>query len=142
MLSASGERLKITASFGLACFPDDATDKSTLIQMADEALYRSKAAGRNRVSMCEPGSGLNRAVRYPPRPIAGPAQPNKLVATQRKAGVGGMSGMWGAVATGELEEIRRQQRELASEGGEVPVLRPDERRRTALRILPKEEKKQ
>jgi diguanylate cyclase (GGDEF)-like protein len=35
---AQGEKLKITCSFGLACFPTDATDKSTLIQLADEAL--------------------------------------------------------------------------------------------------------
>ena len=66
ILSPKGERLSVTASFGLACFPGDATEKSTLIQLADEALYRSKEAGRNRVTMADPGSGLNRAVTLAP----------------------------------------------------------------------------
>jgi diguanylate cyclase (GGDEF)-like protein len=58
VLSLDGQPLSITASFGVACFPDDALDKSTLIQMADRALYRSKDAGRNQVTAIEPGAGL------------------------------------------------------------------------------------
>ena len=45
----SGRELKVTGSFGVACFPDDAEDKRGLIEAADAALYRAKAAGRNRV---------------------------------------------------------------------------------------------
>ncbi|PSN14787.1 hypothetical protein C7293_10160 [filamentous cyanobacterium CCT1] len=39
----------LTASFGVACFPDHGGQVSTLIQAADAALYRAKEAGRNRV---------------------------------------------------------------------------------------------
>ncbi|MBK8012109.1 MAG: sensor domain-containing diguanylate cyclase [Deltaproteobacteria bacterium] len=41
---------QLTASFGLASYPDDGDDLHTLIQRADAALYAAKAAGRNRVA--------------------------------------------------------------------------------------------
>ncbi len=41
----------ITASLGVALFPNHAADTNALIQAADEALYESKGAGRNRVSV-------------------------------------------------------------------------------------------
>jgi diguanylate cyclase (GGDEF)-like protein len=41
--------LAVTASFGVASFPDDAADKGSLIAAADAALYRAKRAGKNRV---------------------------------------------------------------------------------------------
>lgn len=41
--------LKPTLSIGVACFPDDATDLIPLIAAADEALYRAKTSGKNRV---------------------------------------------------------------------------------------------
>lgn len=44
-----GGKLKVTASIGLACFPDDAKDKSSLIAKADKALYKAKKTGRNKV---------------------------------------------------------------------------------------------
>ncbi len=37
-----------TVSVGIACFPDDANDKQELIDRADQALYLSKEAGRDR----------------------------------------------------------------------------------------------
>jgi diguanylate cyclase (GGDEF)-like protein len=40
----------ITASFGVAAFPADAADASTLVRAADRALYRAKADGRDRVA--------------------------------------------------------------------------------------------
>jgi diguanylate cyclase (GGDEF)-like protein len=54
---AAAERLRITVqtetdvtiSLGVAAFTDDMPDKDTLIQKADEALYRAKENGRNRV---------------------------------------------------------------------------------------------
>lgn len=48
-----GTPLHITASFGIACFPHDANDMNTLIQLADKALYKSKDAGRNRITMAD-----------------------------------------------------------------------------------------
>ncbi|MFZ5572804.1 MAG: diguanylate cyclase [Thermodesulfobacteriota bacterium] len=44
------ERLRVTVSLGVAVYPLDAADKTGLIQRADEALYRSKSLGRNRVT--------------------------------------------------------------------------------------------
>lgn len=41
----------VTASFGVASFPEHGEDLEALLQAADAALYASKASGRNRVSM-------------------------------------------------------------------------------------------
>jgi len=53
---AVAERFKdrpvgITASLGLACYPDDADNKKDFIKAADDALYASKKGGRNQVNM-------------------------------------------------------------------------------------------
>ena len=45
---------RVTCSFGVATFPDHASSRDTLIVAADRALYCSKNAGRNRVSVAEP----------------------------------------------------------------------------------------
>jgi two-component system, cell cycle response regulator len=44
-----GIRLEPGISVGVAAFPENATDAPTLFQRADEALYRAKQAGKNRV---------------------------------------------------------------------------------------------
>lgn len=41
--------LKLTASIGYATFPDDAKDKTELIKMADNAMYRVKNTTRNNI---------------------------------------------------------------------------------------------
>lgn len=41
---------RITISLGVSCFPEDGRDPATLVRVADEALYRAKGAGRNRVA--------------------------------------------------------------------------------------------
>lgn len=41
----------VTASFGVASFPDDEDSVDGLVAAADRALYRAKAAGRNRVEV-------------------------------------------------------------------------------------------
>jgi diguanylate cyclase (GGDEF)-like protein len=50
---ALGRPLKITSSFGVASYPDDAASPADLARKADEALYRAKQAGRNRVVHAE-----------------------------------------------------------------------------------------
>src|SRR6266508_3727355 len=42
---------RVTASFGVAVFPDDASDATHLVRNADRALYRAKANGRNRIEV-------------------------------------------------------------------------------------------
>ncbi len=39
--------LKITASIGIAVYPEDGVDSGTLLQIADRALYQVKESGRN-----------------------------------------------------------------------------------------------
>jgi len=41
----------VTASFGLATFPHDAQDKRELLAAADDCLFRSKADGKDRISV-------------------------------------------------------------------------------------------
>jgi len=40
---------RITASVGVAAFPDDAKTSHDLVEVADKALYHAKFTGRNRV---------------------------------------------------------------------------------------------
>lgn len=42
---------RITASLGLAAFPEDATETEDLIHVADQGLYLAKARGRNQVGL-------------------------------------------------------------------------------------------
>jgi diguanylate cyclase (GGDEF)-like protein/PAS domain S-box-containing protein len=48
--------IQITLSAGISAFPDNGADVDTLLHLADEALYRAKANGRNRVEFDAPGS--------------------------------------------------------------------------------------
>jgi diguanylate cyclase (GGDEF)-like protein len=50
-----GQRVgRVSISIGIAIFPDHGADGQALLQAADEALYRAKQGGRNRVEMCSP----------------------------------------------------------------------------------------
>ena len=42
-------KVKVTASFGVASFPEDATSKVELVRLADQAMYRVKNRSRNDV---------------------------------------------------------------------------------------------
>jgi len=46
---AYDEVTRVTVSIGLATFPDDASTRDDLIEKADQALYKAKSAGRNKV---------------------------------------------------------------------------------------------
>jgi diguanylate cyclase (GGDEF)-like protein len=50
-----GESRTITVSLGVSSFPGDATTMQALIERADEALYRSKENGRDRVTAYSEG---------------------------------------------------------------------------------------
>jgi hypothetical protein len=54
---------KVTLSGGIATFPDDAATPEELIDIADKGLYRSKAAGKNRITLA--GPERRRALRFP-----------------------------------------------------------------------------
>jgi two-component system cell cycle response regulator len=41
----------ITASLGIASFPEDAAETADLIRKADQALYQAKTCGRNRIAL-------------------------------------------------------------------------------------------
>jgi len=43
------EKLKVTVSIGVSAFPDNAGHLKDLIELADQALYQAKAAGKNKV---------------------------------------------------------------------------------------------
>ncbi len=51
---AGGAELGVTVSIGYAVFPEHADAPETLVEAADQALYRSKESGRNRVSGAAP----------------------------------------------------------------------------------------
>jgi diguanylate cyclase (GGDEF)-like protein len=53
-----GVSLPISASIGVAAYPYDAQGASELLEVADAAMYHSKAAGRDRVSFAVNGSGF------------------------------------------------------------------------------------
>lgn len=53
VLHSESGPVSITLSLGLAVYPDHGTDKERLISRADQALYRAKKQGRNRVVLWE-----------------------------------------------------------------------------------------
>lgn len=46
-----GREARVTASVGIARFPDNAREGEALVAAADEALYRAKSEGRNRAAV-------------------------------------------------------------------------------------------
>ncbi|MCP5151866.1 MAG: diguanylate cyclase [Ectothiorhodospiraceae bacterium] len=49
-----GMSLSVTASIGIAMFPESAPDAATLVRRADHAMYLAKQSGRNRFRFHEP----------------------------------------------------------------------------------------
>ena len=86
-LEYCGRPLKVTASFGVAAFPQHGEDADTLLRMADEALYKAKSAGRNRVvvySKDMPVSEVRMAATATER-VSATAAPMAAVVTDIKA---------------------------------------------------------
>ena len=52
----AGRPISVTASFGVAAYPDSVATHDALFPTADRALYLAKAEGRNRVRCAVPGS--------------------------------------------------------------------------------------
>ncbi|ACM20971.1 response receiver-modulated diguanylate cyclase [Geotalea daltonii FRC-32] len=48
-IQSEGLDIKLTASLGCASYPEDACTKLELLELADQAMYRSKACGKNMV---------------------------------------------------------------------------------------------
>jgi diguanylate cyclase (GGDEF)-like protein len=55
-ISLPGTDLSVTASIGIAAYPDHATNTERLERLADSALYMAKRSGRNRVEIATPPS--------------------------------------------------------------------------------------
>lgn len=53
----SGRRVQISASIGVALFPQDGEDPETLISNADRAMYEAKNSGRNAIRFFHTGEG-------------------------------------------------------------------------------------
>lgn len=49
-----GHELHVSASIGIASFPEHATDGDALLRLADHSLYRAKYGGRNRYHVYSP----------------------------------------------------------------------------------------
>jgi len=62
-VEGSAEGVAITASLGVATFPDDGADADTLVRMADEALFCAKQGGRDQVRV----AGMSRPIDIPGR---------------------------------------------------------------------------
>lgn len=57
-LADSGERITVTASYGIATFPEDSDSKRGLIQAADQAMYQVKESTRDGVRAYSAGAAL------------------------------------------------------------------------------------
>jgi diguanylate cyclase (GGDEF)-like protein/PAS domain S-box-containing protein len=53
----AGQQCRVTASVGIAMYPDDATDVSALMKHADMAMYRAKEEGKNGFQFYSPAIG-------------------------------------------------------------------------------------
>lgn len=54
VMTIEGVEVRVSASIGIALFPEDDTDAETLLRHADQAMYQAKEAGRNRYQFFSP----------------------------------------------------------------------------------------
>ena len=79
-LSEEGLKFNLTASFGIAGFPDHARNKKDLIRLADQAMYEAKYGGRDRICMArgratKEQGGRVRSHPFPDSPLKRAVQP-------------------------------------------------------------------
>jgi diguanylate cyclase (GGDEF)-like protein/PAS domain S-box-containing protein len=53
-VAVGGTVLSVTASIGIAFYPDDGEEPEALLKTSDSALYRAKELGRNNYQLCTP----------------------------------------------------------------------------------------
>jgi diguanylate cyclase (GGDEF)-like protein len=56
LIEVGGLRIPVTVSLGVSALAEEDEDIALAVSRADQALYRAKAAGRNRVHLAEPTS--------------------------------------------------------------------------------------
>ena len=61
-LQVAGRQVVVSGSIGVALYPQDNTDRDTLLRQADMAMYRAKGLGRNTVHFFN--DELNRAIQH------------------------------------------------------------------------------
>jgi diguanylate cyclase (GGDEF)-like protein len=54
-LASKGLEVHMSASFGIATYPDDAADRESLLALADEAMFRIKTRGKDAVGTTSSG---------------------------------------------------------------------------------------
>lgn len=75
-----GQPVQVTASVGIAIYPDDGADVDTLVARADVAMYESKRQRPGGIAFHDPGSGA------PPRgPEAAPSSRRAAEATEAES---------------------------------------------------------
>jgi diguanylate cyclase (GGDEF)-like protein len=55
-LANQGLQVHIAASFGVATYPEDATDRTGLLALADQAMFDVKRRGKNAVGVSGPAT--------------------------------------------------------------------------------------
>jgi diguanylate cyclase (GGDEF)-like protein/hemerythrin-like metal-binding protein/PAS domain S-box-containing protein len=70
-----GRKLEVSASVGVALYPDHGENERELLRAGDEAMYRAKKSGRNRVHRLAPSE----LVRIPSEPVSEPTSFARLV---------------------------------------------------------------
>jgi diguanylate cyclase (GGDEF)-like protein len=65
-----GGRISITASFGIAQYGARASEPAAIMKAADAAMYAAKGAGRNKVAVADPASGIIDVLETPRRGVS------------------------------------------------------------------------
>jgi two-component system cell cycle response regulator len=71
----TNETTKLSASLGVACFPESASTPEELVYRADMAMYWAKSTGKNRVTAWDSVFEANMRAATTPRHRVTPAQP-------------------------------------------------------------------